>query len=149
MNLSPRITLEQMVFSQTALRTGIDNTPNAGEIANLTCLCETLLEPALDLLGVAFHYDSGFRCPALNAAVKGSKGSAHMDGRACDFIPQGMDLTKAFDILRHSGLPFDQIIIECGAWIHFAIAKNGVDPRGEMLKASGTPGAWTYVEVPA
>jgi len=153
MNLSPRVTLEQMIFSQTALRKGIDNTPNAGEIAYLTMLAQTIMEPMMDLLGVPIHIDSGFRSVALNFLVGGSgskpgqKPSAHLDGRAVDFIPQGLELIKAFDMIRASGLPFDQVIIECNAWIHVGISRTGLVARHEALKASGGPGAWTYEEV--
>lgn len=111
---------------------------------NLVRLCETLLEPARELLGVPLHVDSGYRCPALNAAVCGAKGSAHMDGRAADVVPMGLYLRDAFDRLRKSELPYDQIILECGAWIHLAIARTGVDPRREALEASKTPTGWHY-----
>ncbi len=147
MKISDNFTLEQMTFSQTALRKGLDNTPNAGEQANIQRLCETLLEPALWLLGRPLTVNSGYRSPALNAAVGGAASSAHMDGRAADVVPVGLDLHAAFDILRESSLPFDQIILECGAWIHLAIARTGVDPRRQVLTATGGPGAWHYEEV--
>jgi hypothetical protein len=147
MNLSPHFTLEELTFSQTALRKGIDNTPAAGAVENLTTLCATLLEPARDLLGVPLHLDSGFRSPALNEAVGGAKTSAHMDGRAADCIPQGADLRQAFDRLRRSDLPYDQIIYECSAWIHLAIARKGETPRREALTATGGPGNWAYQPV--
>ena len=148
MDLSPHFTLEKLCFSDTALRIGIGNTPNAGEIDNLRRLCGDLLEPAQSILGVPLVINSGFRCPALNAAVGGATGSAHMDGRAADFkLPNGMVLLDAFDAMRRSSLPYDQIIFECGAWIHLAIAQVGVDPRRQALKATGKPGAWQYVRV--
>ncbi len=145
--LSEHFCLEEMTRSQTALRQGIDNTPTEGIVANLTRLCETLLEPARALLGEPFHVDSGYRCVALNEAVGGAKSSAHMTGRAADIIPQGLDLHAAFDKLRLSDLPYDQIIIECGAWLHLAVAVEGEQPRRMALTASGGPGDWHYVEV--
>lgn len=145
LQLSPNFTLAEMTFSQTALRKGIDNTPSAQEVSNLTTLCAVLLEPARALLGVPLHVDSGYRSPALNLAIGGAWDSAHMDGRAADLIPIGMSLTDAFHKIIDSDLPFDQAIIECQAWIHFAIAEPGSTPRREALLASGTPGHWTYV----
>jgi hypothetical protein len=142
--LSPSFTLEELSFSQVAARKGIDNTPNDFEIANLTRLCAEILEPGRLLLGVPLHIDSGFRAALVNAAVGGARNSAHLDGRAADCIPIGISLQAAFDRLRTSQLPYDQIIIECNAWIHLAIAPTDVPPRREALVASGYPGTWTY-----
>lgn len=146
MQLSSHFTLEELTRSQTALRTGIDNTPTPTQIGQLQRLCETLLEPVRDLLGVPLHIDSGFRCPTLNAAVGGASNSAHLDGRAADIVPETLTLPNAFDAIRASDLPFDQLIIECNAWIHIAVAADG-NPRRECLTASGGPGHWTYTRV--
>lgn len=143
--LSENFNLEELVFSQAALRLGIDNTPPAVAINELTRLCIVLLEPARSLLGVPLHVDSGYRCPELNARIGGASASAHMEGRAADLIPIGMPLAAAFDTLRNDAdLPYDQIIFECQAWIHLAIAAPGVEPRRQALTASGHPGAWSY-----
>src|SRR6266581_1329607 len=105
MNLSEHFSLDELTFSQIALRHGIDNTPDDAEIANLIELCTTLLEPCRGILGAPLYIDSGFR-----------------------FAP----------------LPYDQIIFECAAWIHIAIAPAGQKPRREALTATGRPGAWVY-----
>lgn len=134
--LTQHFTLEEMCRSGAALRRGIDNVPNAGEIDNLRRLCETILEPIRALLNVPMHVNSGFRCPVVNAAVGGKGNSAHLDGRACDFVPIGMSLDHAMGLIRASGLPFDQLILEYGAWIHVAIARTGVDPRQMVLEVA-------------
>ncbi len=141
MQLTDNFTLEGLCYSDTALRRGLDNTPNSGNIHYLQRLSEELLEPAWALLG-PFHINSGFRSPAVNQAVGGAQNSAHMDGRAADIAPLHMSLTEAFDACR--ALPFDQLIIECGAWLHLAIARDGETPRHQTLKATGGPGAWHY-----
>jgi hypothetical protein len=148
-NLTTHFTLGELTKSALALRQGIDNTPTATQIAALATLCETVLEPVRSLVGVPLRITSGFRCAALNAAVGGSKTSAHMDGRAADIETVGMGLIDAFDVIRHSSIPYDQIIQECGpeGWIHLGIAANGTTPRREMLTATGSPGAWTYTRV--
>ena len=145
--LSEHFTLSELTRSQTALRLGIDNYPPEEVINNLRTLCQKILEPARSILARPLHIDSGFRCPALNASVGGAKTSAHMTGRAADIIPISIDLVLAFEKLRHSQLPYDQIIIECGAWIHIGMAVQGADPRREAMTASGIPGHWTYVPV--
>lgn len=145
--LTPHFSSEELSHSDVALRRGYDNTPNAGELANLARLAGSLLEPARALLGVPMQVNSGFRCPSVNAAVGGAQNSAHMDGRACDFVPVGMDLVAAFEKLAHSGLPYDQIIIECNAWVHIAVAQVGVNPRRMAMVAGGGPGKWFYRRV--
>lgn len=141
MILSPHFTIEELTHSDVALRKGLDNTPNAGECDNLARLCDTLLEPARALVG-PLRVNSGYRCPAVNQAVGGATGSAHMDGRAADVVPA--NIHDAFDLLRSSTLPFDQLIFECGSWLHMAIAREGEEPRREVLTATGTPGKWAY-----
>lgn len=149
--LTPHFSLEELTFSSTALRHGLDNTPDEDQTSNLTRLCQTLLEPARDLLGgVAFHVDSGFRCAELNALVRGVPTSAHKDGRAADIIPEGLDLRLCFDELRKSELPYDQIIFECAAWIHLAVARAGETPRREALEAvQDAAGRFSYQQVAA
>lgn len=147
MELSPNFTLEEMVLSQTALRKGFDNTPGAEQVENLERLCETLLEPVRWMLSAPLRVNSGFRSPALNEAVGGAHNSAHMDGRAADVVPIGVNLRVAFDRIRATQLPYDQVIIECNAWIHLAIARKGETARRQALVAVGGPGNWHYQEV--
>lgn len=147
MNLSQHFTLEEMVFSETALRHGMDNTPSEDQTSNLVRLCNTLLEPARDLLSVPFHVNSGFRAPSVNALVGGARNSAHMDGRACDFVPLGLDLEAAFDKIRQSDLVFDQVIFECAAWIHLAVAPDGQQPRKQALKAIRSGAGFSYQHI--
>lgn len=143
-NLSEHFTLAELTFSQRAARSGIDNTPDTEHIANLRHLCEDLLEPARAVLGVPLHIDSGYRSLLVNTAVGGDVASAHMDGRAADCIPIGMDLQQAFDLLRRSALPYDRIIFECRAWIHIGMAHLGQQPRRIAETATGRPGVWQY-----
>ena len=147
--LSAHFGLEEMTRSQVALRLGIPNVPGDDEVTALRSLCAVLLEPVRSLLAVPLHVDSGFRCEALNAYVHGAPDSAHLQGRAADCIPIGMPLREAFDLIHGSALPFDQIIIECDAWLHLSIAAFGNTPRRQALAASvgSAPGSWRYVAV--
>jgi len=145
--LSDHFSLEELTFSQIAARSGLDNTPTPAQIANLTRLCETVLEPARVLLGLPLHIDSGFRSATLNVKVGGSRSSAHMEGLAADF-KVGMPLAVAFDQLRRSTrIPFHQCIFECAAWIHISIAPDGQLPQRDVLTATGKPGSWKYERV--
>lgn len=149
MQLSEHFTLEEMERSDLALRKGIDNTAPPEVIPQLIRLCTTLLEPIRTLLSVPLHTNSGYRCKLLNTLVGSTAAhSAHLDGRADDLIPIGMDLRAAFDKIHASDLPFDRLIIECGAWLHCAIAKEGEAPLRKAEYATGGAGRWVYTVVP-
>lgn len=126
MKLSEHFTLEEMTFSQTAIRKGIDNTPDAVVIRNLTNLCEYILEPIRKGLGKPIHVSSGYRCKELNKAIGGATNppSQHVQGRAADISVQGMSTEDLYDWIKHSGIIFDQLIEEFGAWVHISYAVN-------------------------
>src|SRR5882672_9303456 len=105
--LSPHFTLTELTNSEIALRKGIDNSPSEAIVANLTRVCAEMLEPIRNVLGVPLHINSGYRCREVNTAVGGAVNSAHIDGRAADFVPVGIGLRDAFDKIRASGLQFD------------------------------------------
>jgi hypothetical protein len=140
MNLTQHFTLEELVFSSTAARLGIDNTPSLEYVARLTKTAMGL-EQIRALLGVPMHIDSGYRCPALNKAVGGVPDSAHIEGYAADFIAPdyGSPLMIARAIAG-SGIRFDQCIQE-GTWVHVSF-----DPRmrHQALTATFGPGGATY-----
>lgn len=148
MQLSANFSLEELSFSSTGQRHGIDNTAPPAIVGELTRLCTDVLEPARAILGAPLHVDSGYRCPAINALVKGNPNSQHMLGQAADVIPQNVSLRDAFDQLRASAsLPYDQIILECGTWIHLSCAHDGAVPRRMMLDGELVNGEWVYTEV--
>lgn len=149
--LSPHFSFEELIFSEIALRKGLDNTPDAAQRMNLSRLCALALEPARDILGVPIHVNSGFRSTGVNAAVGGAANSSHMAGLAADILPIGVPLLNAFNALRTNLKGLDQIIQECGpaGWIHLSIPEGGDTPRGQALLASGGPGHWQYYEAPA
>jgi zinc D-Ala-D-Ala carboxypeptidase len=137
-NLSEHFSLEELTASEIALRRGLNNTPYPKQVENLRRLCETVLEPVRALLGVPLHINSGFRSAAVNYAVGGAANSAHLEGRAADWVPVGMELEEAFKrLLAQKELPYDQVIREFppGGWIHTAVAVEGQPVRREVLVA--------------
>ena len=118
MPLTPHFTLAEMTVSQTAARMGIDNTPNARQVINLTRLCENILEPLRTMIGKPINISSGFRNPTINSLVGGSSTSQHMKGEAADFTVEGLTVQDLFDLVRTSTLPYDQLIQEFDAWVH-------------------------------
>mgnify|MGYP005660725199 CR=1 FL=1 len=80
MKPTTNFSLAEMIKSSTADRFGMDNTPRAEEIENLTILCECVLQPIRDHFGMGVHVSSGFRHRDVNAKVGGSKTSDHTRG---------------------------------------------------------------------
>ena len=78
--------------------------------------------------------NSGYRCPELNAAVKGSKTSQHMKGEAADIDTGDRQQNKLlFEYIRKN-LPYDQLIDESNfAWVHVSYRADG-DNRMQVLK---------------
>lgn len=142
MNLTEHFTLEELTFSQMAARRGIDNTPSLEVVAHLTTLAEGL-EKVRTLLGAPIRITSGYRSPALNAAIGGAKNSAHKEGYAADFICPAfgppISVVKAIDL---SDIRFDQLIYE-GTWIHISF---DTDMRRQVLTADFSTGTTRYTE---
>lgn len=142
--LSEHFTLEEFVFSSTAIRKGIDNTPTPAIVEALTTAANGLESVRNGPLGgKPCHVDSAYRCWLLNAAVGGAAGSAHMEGWAIDFIcPDfGTPLEIAKAIIA-SGIAFDKLIME-GTWVHISFAPT---LRRIVLTAHFGAGGTTYTE---
>jgi hypothetical protein len=122
MNLSQHFTLSEL----TRTSSGLSNVPTDAEVKALVALCTTLLEPVRNRFGpVSIH--SGYRGPAVNAAIGGSKTSQHMRGEAADFHCPGATLETVMRwIVVESGLAYGQVILEGHTageptWIHLSL----------------------------
>jgi len=117
MKLSKFFSLEEFTRSDTARKLKISNEPTPEHVQNLSDMCVNLLDPIREAWGQPLIVSSGYRGYKLNAAVKGSKTSAHCFGLAADLVPvdsRDIDEFKAFvpKFLKKSGLPYDQWIDE-------------------------------------
>jgi len=141
MNLSPHFTLAEMTTSNAALRKGLSNVPTGAALATLTATAKRM-EGVRDLLGHPITILSGYRAPAVNAAVGGSKNSAHMTGHAVDFTCPGFGTPSqvASHLAKHL-TDFDQIIEEFGGWVHVGF---GPGKRGQELTARKVNGKTVY-----
>lgn len=141
MNLSEHFTLEELVFSSTAARLGINNSAN-GDIITALTIAAIGMEQVRSLLGNnPIHVDSGYRCPALNKAVGGASNSAHMQGYAVDFFCA--EFGTPIDIITAimaSAIAFDQLIQE-GTWVHISFAPT---MRHQVLTAHFNATGTTY-----
>jgi zinc D-Ala-D-Ala carboxypeptidase len=121
--LSEHFSLDELTASQTAVRRGIDNGPTPAVLGNLRTVAGQM-ERVRDLLGGRpVNVSSGYRSPALNKAVGGAAGSAHVTGWAVDFTCRsfGSPLEVARAIAA-SDLQYDQLIHEYGRWVHISFA---------------------------
>lgn len=152
MNLTPNFTLEEFTRSAEAEKHLIKNDPILERDRfnlNVTAYgMETVRRLLRQGFGnhIVIRVTSGYRCPALNAIVGGTPGSAHALGLACDFIAK---LPKANNTLGYSDakriarylaqrLPYDQLILESAR----GIVHISFDPRLRMqdLTQEGGPG---------
>jgi hypothetical protein len=141
MNLSRHFTLEELIFSQTAARMGIDNTPGAETLTNLRGL-SNFLEAIRDKIKKPIYISSGYRSKDLNKAIGGSETSSHMFGLAADIIsPSYGTPAELAEVIVALDLGFDQLILEFGKWVHVSVAEK---PRGEMLTAINTVNGIQY-----
>ncbi|QDH50434.1 hypothetical protein [Caulobacter phage KcrB] len=124
MKLSENFTLDELVKSQTAIRRGIKNEPNAEEIAALKALAENVLQPIRDYFKRPVVITSGFRGEELNHLTGGSVTSQHCLGEAGDLEIPGV---SNFEIAKwvEKRLIFDQCILEFytpgqpnSGWVH-------------------------------
>lgn len=144
--LSRRFTLAEMTGSDTAARRGIDNTPNAQQLANYRRLC-AWLDPIADDVG-GLIVTSGYRCQALNVIIGGSRTSSHSalgQAAAADVKPlrAGVTLADIIEAAQRHG-PFDQLIWEFGRWAHLSDRNAAGEQRGQVLMAVHEGGRTVY-----
>ena len=136
--LSPHFTLKEMTWTDT----GIANSPNPEQLSEMVMLCTIILEPVRLLLG-PIKINSGFRTLAVNDRIHGAKTTQHMKGQAADIVPITRDLEFAFQWIKATEIPFDQLIIE-QSWIHVSMASMGKTPRRQTLRAHMTDQGMVY-----
>lgn len=158
--LSENFTLEELLVSSTAKKYGINNTPDAVSKANLTLLCNKLLQPIRKAYGKSIIVSSGYRCPSLNARIGGSKTSQHMKGQAADINDgAGYKLggearyeanAKLFALIYKIG-GYDQLINEFPdakgrpQWVHVSYNPMLKKQRGQALVAKKVNGKTVYL----
>lgn len=122
-------TMNELTHSATAIRKGIDNTPDNTAKANLTALVANILDPLREAYGKPIVVSSGYRCAKLNRAVRGVARSQHITGQAADI--QSVSKSKAehkklFELAQRLRLPYDQLIDEYDyKWVHISFDTKG------------------------
>ena len=137
MNLTRNFTLSELTKSDTAIRKGINNNPNAEQVEKLKALCENILQPTRDEWGVV-SVSSGYRSQALCQAIGSVSTSQHARGQAADFECHTVDNKQLFEWVTNE-LDFDQAILEFytgtpeSGWLHVSYNKDG--NRKQKLRA--------------
>lgn len=136
--MSKYFTLQELLRSDTATKKKIDNTPSWEIVANLHRLA-SFLDNMREAWGSGIRVSSGYRCPALNAAVGGVSNSAHQYGNAVDIVPVNGKMNEFEAFLKRwlKGKKWDQCIWESsksgGRWVHFGLYSNKGEQRCKMF----------------
>ena len=150
--ISKHISYREGVYSTTATRRGIENTPNTEQLDNMELVAEEVFEPLRAYVGGPIKINSFFRCPELNKAIGGSSKSQHCKGQAIDIDDTFGRMTNAemYNFIKEH-LDFDQIIWEFGDddnpdWVHVSYV-SPEDNRGRCLKAYRDNGKTKYMVI--
>ena len=125
-----QVSLKELLFSETATRLGIDNTPTDQVLLNLQTLIYKVIEPIINQFG-DIKITSGYRSPALCKAIGSSLTSQHTLGMAVDCEVLGVPNKELADwCVNH--LEYDQCILEFwkpeeanSGWVHISYNKAG------------------------
>ncbi len=138
--ISKHVSYKEGVYSNTATRRGIDNTPNDEQLNNMELIAEEVFEPLRVWVGGPIKINSFFRSPDLNKAIGGSSKSQHCKGQAMDIDDTFGKATNAemYNFIKDN-LDFDQMIWEFGNddnpdWVHVSYVSED-DNRRRCLKA--------------
>lgn len=122
---------------------------------NAQLFAKTILDPCIAKFGkctpVGGKFNSLYR---YGIPPGGSTTSAHPAALAVDAVwaPYGLPLLEAYKwLVKDSGLPYDQVILEGNGkewrWIHIGWKVNGTPRLKPMFTMSGQPGTFKYVNL--
>tara|TARA_R110000751_G_scaffold240633_3_gene341235 strand:- start:531 stop:998 length:468 start_codon:yes stop_codon:yes gene_type:complete len=141
MMISSYVSYNEVVYSQTAIRNDIENSPNITQLSNIRVAAEELFDVLRDWVGGPVKINSCFRSEELNNRIGGAKSSQHManNGGAFDIDDTYKHKTNA-QMFQHikDNLDFDQLIWEFGDdnnpnWVHVSYKSEG--NRKQVLRA--------------
>ena len=150
--ISKHISYKEGVYSITATRLGINNTPNDDQLKNMELVAEEVFEPLRGYVDGPIKINSFFRSPNLNKAIGGSTKSQHCKGQAIDIDDTYGKMKNSemyYWIKEH--LDFDQMIWEFGDddnpdWVHISYV-SPEDNRNRCLKAYRENGKTKYMVI--
>lgn len=150
--ISKHISYKEGVYSTTADRLGIDNTPSSYALQNMELLAEKIFEPLREYVNGPIAINSFYRSPELNQAIGGSSKSQHCEGRAID-IDDTYGYMSNKDMYNYikNNLDYDQLIWEFGDnnnpnWVHVSYVDSDFN-RQRCLKAYKEDGKTKYMVI--
>ena len=148
--ISKHISYKEATHSATALRRGLDNTPNDEQLKCMEEVAENLFEPLREWVGGPIKVNSFFRGKPVNTAIGGSRTSQHMKGQAIDIDDTFGHKTNAemYHYIKDN-LDFDQLIWEFGDdknpnWVHISWVSHRPN-RKKLTIAKKVNGRTKYV----
>ena len=150
--ISKHVSDKEGVYSATALRIGLDNTPNAEQLKCMHDIAAYVFEPLREWVGGPIKINSFFRGEPVNTVIGGSKRSQHMKGQALDIDDTFGYKTNAemYHYIKDN-LEFDQLIWEFGDddnpnWLHVSYVSPEKN-RNRCLKAYKEQGKSKYMVI--
>jgi hypothetical protein len=147
--ISKHVSYKEGVYSTTATRLGIDNTPSDDQLHFMELIAERVFEPLRKWVGGPIKINSFYRSPELNTAIGGSTKSQHCKGQAMDIDDTLDKVTNAemFNWIKEN-LDFDQMIWEFGDddnpnWVHVSYVSEEKN-RNRCLRAFKSGGKTVY-----
>lgn len=141
--LSEHFTLDEFIFSQTAVRHGISNYPSDDMIEKLKKTAENMEYVRNILGGKPINVSSAYRCHDLNVLRKSPPTSQHVKGEAVDFTCPSFGNPKTIcQAIVSWDIDFDQLIYE-GSWVHISFSERN---RRSVLTASFIKGEVQYFD---
>jgi len=148
--ISKHISWKEGVYSRTAERLDMDNTPNAEQLHCMKDVAYNLFEPLREWVGGPIKINSFFRGEPVNTAIGGSTRSQHMKGQAIDIDDTFKRKTNA-EMYRYikDNLDFDQLIWEFGNdenpnWLHISWVSHRPN-RKKLTIAKKVDGRTKYI----
>jgi len=152
MKISKHVSYREGVYSNTATRKGIDNTPADDHLHFMEIIANEVFEPLREWVGGPIKINSFYRSPDLNTAIGGSSMSQHCKGQAMDIDDTFGHKTNAemFEWIKEN-LNFDQMIWEFGSddnpdWVHISYVSEAKN-RNRCLKAYKEKGSTKYAVI--
>lgn len=108
--------LQELLYSDTAIAHKTDNSPSWEAVINLSEMCRITLDPLREAWCEPLIVSSGYRTPIVNSRVGGSETSDHMEGLAVDLrieYPSKARLLKLFKLIQQMAKDGEIIIDQC------------------------------------
>jgi hypothetical protein len=137
MDKSLKVSTHFTLGEATVTNTGLDNTPDATQLANIkyvaTVYLDNLVVRLAKFLGHAVDFDisSWFRSKTVNLKVGGSATSSHCKGLAVDITEKHISVIALFKFIIEN-FEYDQVIYEKHGddeWVHWGFEKKSKSKR--------------------